>query len=65
MQEDGSLVCGINYLSCYHSSGAAHSGAAVMKDRGMDGETGSCANNFKSTGSVYTNLCLWSTIETK
>lgn len=62
VQEYGSLVCGITYLSCYHSSGAARSSTAVMKGRGVDSETGSCANNFNSTGSVYTNLCLLRTI---
>lgn len=58
----GSLACGINYLLCYHSSGAAHSGSAVMKGRAVDSENGSCANNFNSTGSVYTNLSLLRTI---
>lgn len=62
VQEYGSFVCGVNYLSCYHSSGAAPSSAAVMKGRGVDSETGSCANNFNSTGSFYTHLCLSSTI---
>lgn len=60
VQEYGSFVCGVNYLSCYHSSGAVQSSAAVIKGRGADSETGSCANYFNSTGS--TNLCLLSTI---
>lgn len=35
VQEYGSFVCGVNYLSCYHRPGAAPSSAAVMKGRGV------------------------------